>query len=698
MPPHLRRTLVALLFALLASWAWHPLFAHGLRAEELALLEALAPLESLASAASFEPLGGHPLAVLASAAFARFGGQDGAVLWRAHNVLVLLLAAWLLGRFTRRLCEPWIGAELARAAGWSTSMLFALHPLSVAALGSLRAAPLLWGLALSFGCAWCFLRGRQLRDPRWIWSAAALAVLAGLSHGAALVLPLWLAGAEYVAGGRRRPGAVKRRSALAVLAAGAACVAVDSVLRSLALGAAYAPPELAGLGAWLSAPVASAATAVERLGMLLLAVNAHVLGAPGFVLAGLAALLTLHPMLGAARAAPRLWGWILAAFAFALVSTELVLGRSRVHPLEWADADSLLASAAVVAAAGAVAITSRSGLPRIVLPPIVAALYCALGYSNSLAYSRAAREVTELRAQLASPDERPLLVDAPRSVDGVRAFEGGPWRCPDADTFAAWLASERSSAARAAGERWMHRDVGAEGGAVWRSSALRAASNVIASEIANGPAAAPAAVTWLREGRSPELAVDPLDYGALLVSFDAPVDRARPLVMAWRTAAVGALAEGGGRCEGVWTELGDAPQASFDLTRDLAWLASGEVRLILSESGWSRIDSAQLTPRLPPPPFESEPARKGEAWVFAPRAAPPATFVARTYVLRVFDLENFTSSSFTADAATPAGLQFEGAEAYVESLRERGAAAIAWALEGRVDEQAVERLRGELTR
>ncbi len=690
MPPHLRRTLVALLFALLASWAWHPLFAHGLRAEELALLEALAPLESLAAAAAFEPLGGHPLSTLASAALARLGGTDNALLWRTHNVLVLLLAAWLLGRFTRRLGEPWIGAELARAAGWTASMLFALHPLSVAAIGSVRAAVLLWGLALSFGCAWCFLRGRQLRDPRWIWAAAALAVAAGLSHGAALALPLWLAGAEYAAASRRRTSAVKQRTALAVLAAGAACVAVDSLLRSIALGAARAPFELADFGSWFTSPVASSAVAVERLGMLLLAVNSHVLGAPGFVLAGLAALLTLHPMLGAARAAPRLWGWILTGFAVALVSTELVLGRLRVHPLDWAEADSLLASAAVVAAAGAVAITSRSGLPRIVLPPIVAALYCALGFSNSLAYSNAAREVAELRRQLASTDERPLLVDAPLSIDGVPAFAGGPWRCPDLDAFAAWLASERSSAARANRERWMWRTAGATaaGDATWRSATLRPASAEVA------------AVTWLREGRSPELAVGPLDYGALLVSFDAPADSARPLVMAWRTPAVEGAVEGaagaGGRCEGVWTELGDSPQASFDLTHELEWLASGEVRRILSESGWSRIDSAQLTPRLPPPPFETEPARKGEAWVFAPRAAPPATFVAREYVLVLVDLERLAATRFSPGAATPEGLRFDGAEAHVERLRARGVAAIAWALEGRVDGQAVERIRGEL--
>lgn len=685
MPSPLRRTLVALAFALAAAWAWRPLFQHGLRGDELSHARALGAVDGLEAAVRLDPTLARPLAAVAGGVLARTlsGAAPLAELfgWRAHHVLALLLAAWLLGRFTRRLSEPWIGAELARAAGWAASMLFALHPLSVAALASVRAGAMLWGLALSLASAWCFLRGRQERDARGLWAAAALAVAAALSHGVALALPLWLAGAEYAASARRRTSAAKASAALSAAAAAAGCVAIDSLLRSAVSGGVALPPEISAALVALRSPVELAATGVERLGMLWLAVNAHVAPAPCFALAGLAALATVHPMLGAARAAPRLWGWILVAFVLALLSTELVVGRARVHALDWSQADTLLPAAAVASAACALAITSRSGLLRVALPALVGGLFAVLASFDASAYAAAARETAAVRAVVESAGAGAIVVDAPSRVMGVKALEDSPWRRADRQAFAAWLSSDAALSARAAGAQWLHRSR-ADGG--WRLAALR-------------PARAPAApVSWLREGRSPDLACDPLGSGALLVSFDSPLESARPLVMAWRTVAREGQPEQEGRCEGVFTELGAAPQACFDLEQELAWLASDEVRLIWSESGWSRIDSAQLVAHLPAPPFEVAPRVQGDDWSFARAAPSPTGSLERAYELRLIDLEGLESHEFAAQVAQDGALVFRGAEQRRRALAERGVKSLVWRLEGLIESRAVERATGDV--
>ncbi len=690
MPALVRRALVALCFALAAAWAWSPLFAHSLRGEELGAAQALRRVDSLADAARFDPSHTHALAALAGAAFAR--ALDGAsaaselVLWRVHHVALLLAAAWLLGRFMRRLGEPWIGAELARAAGWAAALLFALHPLSVAALASVRAGALLWALVFAFACLWCFLRARQQRDPRALGWAAALATLAGLCHGVAFALPLWLAGAEYASSARRRPAVAKARAAASSFLVAALCVSVDSVVRALAADGAIVPPELSAAFASLGSPFATAATMVERLGMLWVAVNAHVAPGSGFVLAGLAALATLHPMLGAARAAPRLWGWILAAVAIALVSTEFLAARARVHPLDWSLADTLLPAAAVASSASALAITSRSGASRVALPALVGVLFALVSHLDALAYSRAAREVAAARSALASIDQEVIVVDAPASAFGVGAFEGAPWRCADVDAFSVWLRMPAAHAQRAAGAVWLRPVVDKQGEREWRSARLR-------------PAAAPfSEVSWVREGRSPGLEVDPLSAGALLVSFEDPLESARPLAMAWRTLARAGESESEGRCAGVFSELGATPQASFDLERNLEWLASDEVRLIWSESGWSRIDSARLAPRLPAPALAREPRIDQGRWSFARLAPAPAGALPRAWTLRLIDLERLRSYELAPGVESDSELRFEAVGELTERLRAEAAGPLMWRLDALVDGQCVERMEGSLER
>jgi len=685
MPSTLRRTLVALLFCLFASWAWHPLFAHGLRAEELALVSALGELKGLDACAGFQPLGGHVLGVALSSVLARVGDGESAVLvWRAHHVLAVLIAAWLLGRFLRRLATPWVGGELARACGWTASMLFALHPLTAEAIGAARAAGLLWALVGCFASVWCLLKARQEREPRLLWASGALVALASLFHGAALAAPLWLAASEYASSSRHRPQRARWRAAGAVFGLAALCVGLDSLVRSLARGVATGPAELVAAWRAFGDPLELAAVSIERLGMLLLAVNAQVLGAAGFALAGVAALATLQPMMIAARAAPRLWGWILVAFLVGVLSTELVSPHVRVHPHDLRDADTLLASAAAIAAAGAVAITSLTGAQRIVSPLVVALAYCVLGHGAAVANRHASREVAALVRELREPGERPVLVDAPRVVLGVRAFEGGPWSCADVESFTAWLASDVSDSARERGDRWLRRrrSTEHEGVVEWASAKLRPR------------AAGGVPITWLREGRSPELAADPLEFGAVVATLEAEVDAGRSLVLAWRTADREGRSEFEGSCAGAWSYVGESPEAVFDLESSLDWLASSEVRLIWSESGWSRIDSAQLTTRLPEPPFDARPTMRGDDWRFAARDASRAGApTPREYVLVLCDLDSFETLVLPA-RIDGADLVIDDAQGAARELRATGPAA--WALEARVDGLAVERARGRI--
>ncbi len=708
MPALVRRALVALCFALAAAWAWSPLFLHGLRGEELGAAAALRRVEALSDAAQFDPAHARTLAALAGGALARaLDGTSASLevaLWRAHHIALLLFAAWLLGRFVRRLGEPWIGAELARAAGWAAAMLFALHPLSVAALASLRAGALLWALVFAFACLWSFLRARQQRDPRALGWAAALATAAGLCHGVALALPLWVAGAEYASSARRRPVASKARAAATAFLGAAACVAIDSAVRAIAADAALLPPELSVAFASLGAPLTTSAVALERLGMLWVAVNAHVAAGTGFVLAGLAALATLHPMLGAARAAPRLWGWILGAVALALFSTEFLAARARVHPLDWSLAETLLPAAAVAASASALAITSRSGASRVALPALVGVLFALVSHLDALAYSRAAGEVAAARAALATIESSPsqvIVVDAPASVLGVRAFDGAPWRCADKDAFVTWLASDASDEARAAGAVWLRPQRSSDGSVRWREAKLRARPPRREGLTWNEP------ITWLREGRSPALNVDPLRFGALYVALDTPVDRQRPLTMAWRTTAREGQSEHEGRSAGVLVDRGETWEARFDLASDLEWLASDEVRLIWSESGWSRIDTARLGAGLegPAPGGAMLAGSKfvtGADWSFSgipPLSPQPVRSIERQWRLVLVHSRLLRSHVLSGELdASGFGLVFHGAQEDAEQLAALGAGELLWRVEELVDGYAVGRMDGVLER
>ena len=579
MPQQPRRILIAALFVLLASWAALPLLQAGLHGAEVGLVERARSSRSLIDPAL---AGGHLLASLDLAATA---GRAPAIVARLESLAWLLVAALALGRCTRRLLLPWSGGELARAAGWASALVFALHPVSSAAVASLTARADLMALCVSSLCLWAYLHARQERTSLALWLAALAAVLAGLSSDLALSLPAWLAAAEFLSANRQRTLAARARSAGLAAAATLACVLFDIWVRSLVLDELALPAPIA------LASLSGIAGFFERLGALLFPVNVEVLGALGFVLAGLLALAAFQPILVAARAAPRLWGRLLGLWALALLLAEAVGRGVRVHPGDLRDAEGMLLSAAVLSVALGLGSVAMSGVRRVVLPLVLAVGLAVLSHSAGLAHRAAGRELERLEVALAKVGARSAwIVDSPDVVLGVRCAEGAI----DARADAAMLArvSSRQVALRACtGELARARELGlslvlrVEGG--WQARGVLA------------PFEGAGARSWIRDGVSPELELDPLSVGALVVRATSEADTSRPPVLAWRSGSD--VGREDGRVEGVWAYLGEAPEAVFDLRSSLEWLSAGRVRQLWSAAGWSRITQAELLPELPEP-------------------------------------------------------------------------------------------------
>ncbi len=581
MPQQPRRLLIAALFLLVASWAAWPVLEAGFHGAEVGLLERARASRSLIDP---EIAQGHLLASLDLAATA---GRVPAVVARLESYFWLLLAALALGRCARRLLLPWSGGELARAAGWASSLVFALHPVAFAAVASVTARADLMALCFSTGSLWAYLHARQQRSSGILAIAALCAVLAGLSSDLALSLPAWLAAAEFLSANRQRSAATRGRSALAVAAVSLACVLFDTWIRSLALDELSPPQAVRALGS-----AQGAAALFERLGSILFPVNVHVLGALGFALAGLLALAALQPILVAARSAPRLWGRILGLWALALLLAELVGRGVRVQPTDLRDAEALLLSAAVLSVGLGLGSVAMSGVRRVVTPLVLALGLGVLSHFAGIAHRSAGVELADLQRALAElPEGDAWIVDSPEVVLGVRCAEGALAATTAAGAELARVDSEslvlqacdgRLERARAEGLGLLLR-----GSAGWRARAVSAPSSV--------PLPAP----WFRDGISPALELDPLAAGALVVRGAVGCDTSAPPQLAWRAA--GSSEGEDGRIAGVWSYLGEAPEAVFDLRSEPEWLAAGRVGQVWSAAGWSRIAQAEFAPELPEP-------------------------------------------------------------------------------------------------
>jgi hypothetical protein len=563
----------------------------------------------------------------------------------------------------------------------------------------------LLALALGLGALWAFLHGRQENKIEITALAGALTLLAGMSSDSALALPFALAGAELFSSRRGRPLARRAQTALTTLAVFGGCVAVDAFARSLVLGRP-APPAMCAANAALGFEV-RLATAFERLGTLFLPCDVAVLGAWGFVLAGVLLLAAFERIVVAVRSAPRLWGWLAGGWLAALALTEAASAPLRVRPDDFGSAHSLAAGAAV-AAAGlgtcATALASRFRPAWIALFAVVPAL---LAHGAARGWNEASARVSELRravgaarAEHASAREL-IVVDPGRPALGVDGLDGALPALAEPRFEPRDLRSVRVRIASARAYCALARDAAEFPELLRRGLVVVAPSAALgaggtggytALELAGERAPSAPPLSWHREGRSPALDVDPVETRALKVRAGEGADTSAAPQAAWLAdSPVAALRSGA--IVGAWSYTGEAPEAVFDFSSSLSWLLAGRVRQIWSAAGWSRAEGAELSAELPRIPVE--PARGERDWTLRAGEA-AANGAGDAWVLEIVDLESLRTLEIALEPGAPGELVARDAERAARELAHGREASLAWSVERRRGGVAIERARGRV--
>ena len=629
---------------------------------------------------------------------------------RAENLVLHLLAALGLGFFVRRLLEPWTSRDHAYAAGLAATFLFALHPFAPSAVVSPASRGDLLAAALVLLASAAFLRGRQRREPRLVTLSALAVLVAGLASELAwLVAPL-LALAELVSARRSRaPGARQRTALTTLLVFGA--LSGSGMLLALVLGLDPVPPRLrAGLamfdswgGAW-----DGFALGLERFGLLLFPINARGTGLFDFVALGLLLLLVLHPALGAARAAPRLWSTVLLGWFAGMLLAQVSVADLRVHPNDWTHARQLLAGAAVMSAGLAIAATAVSGRRRVVVPVLVVLGLGLLARADSDCQNRAGRPARRLQSDLVEALQRfssarhLFVVDPPglvrahlsvapdlgwlvhESLVGEAAPPGGTrLRGLGADALRDLLLLPESDALREQG--WVV-DLPFAALGLDRPLGERTALLLAPSSGELGLRA------WQNTGESPLLELDASAAKSLLASPPPGRPLVLPPLMRWRASGDPALPAG---LEGTWIAGKAGPVAVFDLGRSLAWSFAGTVERIWLEGGVADPAEARLEPALPVLLGAEEPRVRGDDWVFELDAEAPTPFgLDQTFVLSLLDLASLRRVQIPAYLTADGELVAEDVEPLVRRMRRADGGALSWSLEHRAAGRAIARVGG----
>ncbi len=716
------------LFLLLSAFALEPLARAGFSALDL---RTLADVDTALRASSFAGalerlhavagVEGHPLPGislwLSSALWSREGAWAGvtALPLRIENLLLAWIAAAGLGLFVRRLLIPWMGSEAAQAAGRAAALLFALHPAIVPAATCVAARGDLLALALGLPAAVLLLRGRQERRPVLGLVAGALAVLAGLASDLALALPLLLSIAEFTSARRWRPERVRWRTALTTLVAFAACVSVQVVARS----ALHGRLELLGTGSRLNelghggGELSELVGVLERVGVMLLPVPTAVIGPVGFALAGAMLLLVLHPGLQAARSAPRLWGWLVLGWLGAIALCEALAPGARVTNADLSRADTLAASAVVVAAGLGTSATALSGAVRAWLPWFAALCLAVFAHALALAWREANAGVEHLRIDLEAArerfgrDARLIVIDPPGLVRGVDALAGeipslldprvtgrasDPWparaRGLSRSAFLALCREPEFTALRSEPAVVSLPSAAIEPGGTGRLAVLLPK-----------PRPSDRVRSWQHEGRSPPLDLEALSERVLRVRATAEADTEHAPEMLWRASVLLERLRDGS-LHGVWRAEGehaDEPLALFDLSSSLAWLLGDRILQIFPREGWGLIVDAEVAQHMPEPapdlaPWDAE----QDDWRFP---APPAGFPRdeegrERWVVGLFDLAAWRYVEIPCAREADGSLRAPGAAGLVAEWLQSGGGTVAWSLDGRIEGVTVWRASG----
>jgi len=723
------RIVLVLVLLCSAAYAYLPLLAAGPLGEDFPVLSGSSRLafssgggrsgSTVVEVYAAPGAGFRPLAALSLGLSARLHAEPEGR-WtasavrplRLENLALLGIAAFGLALFVRRGLLPWTGPEQARAAGFAAAVLCIVHPLCVAAVARVASRGDLLALALGAWGLAAFLRGRQRHEERKVGIAAFLCFCAGLASPAALLLPPILAFAEYSSARRHRRRAVRLRTATTTFVVFGTCVVLEGVGRFFVVQALGAPePSASATGG--VAPPQAVALGVEKLGVLLLPVNANgMLAVVGYGLAGLFVLFALQPAFVAARSAPRLWGrilfgWSLAVF-FALAPDTAV----RVVPSELGGAHVLLPASLVMAVGFGVASTALSGLRRVLLPLALGPAYAVLAHANAVPWVEASGRVDALRRELTAQavasgwDTRFLIVDPPSSVAGLDAYRPalGALLDPafrDAENVAAlrgdgWVRGLELDALLAFTRQTEFTELRREGLVVVLSPAALGLERDVEflSTLVPPPRESEGHRFWRQEGRTPPgLVLEALETRGLVVAALPDTRTDAPPILRWN-ASSRLVPEG--EHLGVWLADEDGPMAVFDLGRSLAWLLGGRITPAWLPEPLTSIASGEFLEDVPAidPPLHAE--TDGDDWVFGlwgERLSEPLGEPAH-WRLGLFDLAGLEYRELSVEIGSRGELRAAGAEREVLDLERKGRGPFVWYLDRRVGTQTVRRVEG----
>ncbi|MFT4538752.1 MAG: hypothetical protein ACI841_002627 [Planctomycetota bacterium] len=728
--PARKASLVLVLLAF-AAYAYAPLAGAGFVQDDLAVLAGVGPIAfggELEFADLFRVPGtdgriGAALSMLVSAWFwsgwqwsscAEWTPADAAWI-RGENFALLLLASWGLLYGLRRALEPWTGKEHARGASRAVALLFVVHPIVVSSVVRLDARGDLLALALGTAAMATFLKGRQEQRHTHTLMAGVLVIAAGLCSPIAFYHPIALTLLEYCSARRHRARHLRVRTSATTFVVFSTCVALESFLRAVfidSIGVAARPVAQEALADGL---LQTLLLGIEKLGVLMLPVNAFGIGGLGYLFAAIVLLVSMHPAFVAARSAPRLWGRILFGWLVAIGLTELPAMSLRVYPQSLENAHVLLFSALIMSIGLGIGATALSGVRRLILPLIAAALYATLAQAAARPVRAVSDQLDVLRAELLEEARARnwnghfMILDAPRRVEGLTSLRGS-WSLlldltfvPHAirpkgevrmqataistDAFYALVRESEFDSMRHAGLTLM---VPTEALAVeglkgrWQAVDLQA------------PKSSEGALVWRSEGNSPTGQVlEALSSRAIVVNALPSTSTLKDPELRWSSRSEILPS---GEFKGAWYHSENGPVAVFDQGSSLDWLLGGRIRATWFTGELSSIASAEVRSNVPDFDGRVGPLIRDDDWIFDLGELPiPESFSReRQWSLGVLDLGSFEYQEFEVLGSAVDGLRVKGVEVAARRRLARGSGPLVWYLTLAFDGATAARASGRI--
>ncbi|QDV07744.1 hypothetical protein Poly30_32750 [Planctomycetes bacterium Poly30] len=763
MPAPIKRLLVVAV-CVLASWYAHkPLLGAGFLGSDAAVLEEVGHAFGggrEGAAWSVADLDHRPAAALSLALSRSLHAKDDvytpgdAGRLRLESLLLLVIAALGTRVAVIRALRPWTGEDHARAAGAAAGAFLMIHPLIVPVVGHLANRGDVVALAASTWSVALLLKGRQDRRALAIGFAFALAVIAAASSPSAIALVPLGFGLEFIAARRHRPLAQKIRTGVQVALGYAAALAVEALVRWWMKPSPDALDEtlrsvnpadlLAGSSTgWMHA----LGLAAEKTGVVVLPVNTTGLGMLGYVLAVAALLLALHPGFVAARAAPRLWGRVLAGWAIALL-VLLALGvTQRAEPSRLADAPGTLTLAVCMAVGLGISGTALSGARRTILPALTGVAYAVLTAGSGATIQEAAAEtgavheaVLDARSHFESEGRTVgaiWVLDPPRTVAGVetlvprddRSLGSAPFlprgaapihvRGIQSASFWVFATDPSFESVRASGlvlllppEAKENPEAGpllvTDGdGAVAPIDRPGRRRNRIARDVTRRglfveprvPGApfgkASRGVSWVGEGASPAgVRVDPLELTAIAATLSGKdstvIDPTETPLVRFRGSSD---LEVDGTERGVWVAGAAGPEALFSLSTNPSWLLAGPLRSVwfLGELQFATSTRVMVAPSKLSNEVQPRLVSDGKDWSFdvtgVPALRPLDPSSEESWVLRIVDRVSGESVQIAPSSTTGGRLLVPDAGVFHD-------APVEWILDRQLGGVTVARARG----